>query len=82
MSNLIVVQDMSFHRKDVARICCSDGALSIELKDQELRLISEDEWYRIADYFSPALAGRIRRYFAECRMRRSPCHITLTIRLI
>ena len=79
MNCVIEIQEMTFQRKDVACIRGCGGMLCIELKDQELRFISEDEWGQIECFFSPCVAIRIKRYFANYHPRCLINHITVVI---
>ena len=79
MNRMIEIQEMTFCQKDVACIRECSGMLCIELKDQELRIITEDEWCQIECNFSPCVARRVQRYFASCRPRSSINQITVII---
>ena len=69
MNYTIEVQDMFFIRKDVACVQAVNGIVTIRLKDQEIRHITEEEWYGIEHFFSESLISRIRQYYREYHQR-------------
>ena len=59
----VLYQLTAAFKSDVANIAVTDGMVTIRLKDQEVRIISEEEWYGIECYFSSCLIMRIRQYY-------------------
>ena len=77
MNLKIEVQGMVFIKSDVANIVVTDGMVTIRLKDQEVRIISEEEWYGIECYFSSCLIMRIRQYYKDLHQNRM--HILIVV---
>ena len=77
MNLKIEVQGMVFIKSDVANIEVANGMVTIRLKDQEVRIISEEEWYGIECYFSDCLIMRIRQYYKDLHQNRIKNHAIL-----
>ena len=79
MNYTIEVQDMFFVRKDVALIQAVNGMITIGLKDQEVRVISEEEWHGIECFFSDSLIRRVRQYYRELHQNRINDHLVFVV---
>ena len=77
MSLKIELQEMIFTKSDVANIEVANGMVTIRLKDQEVRIISEEEWYGIECYFSNCLIKRIRQYYKDLHQIKVKDHAVL-----
>ena len=51
--------------------------VTIRLKDQEVRIITEEEWYGIECYFSNCLIMRIRQYYKDLHQNKIKNHAIL-----